>query len=328
MMISDSATAFTILMPVYDDWEALDLLLERLDLVLCDQMMLARVLIVDDGSTCEPLVDLSVRRYHALEAVHVLRLRRNLGHQRAIAVGLAYLEQHDPPDVLVIMDCDGEDDPADVPRLVKQCGVEENSKIIFAERTRRSESWQFRFFYWLYKSAHVVLTGRSIRFGNFSALPRPALESLVVVSELWNHYAAAVLKARLPYVTVPTRRARRLSGRSRMNFIGLVTHGLGALSVESETIGVRMLVASLVLFGCLVLALLATVAIRLGTGLAIPGWATTVAGLLLILLAQTLMLTVLFSFITLAGRLGMQFLPCRDCAFFVSQVYQLGSKHE
>jgi hypothetical protein len=99
--------------------------------------------------------------------------------------------------------------------------------------------------------------------------------------------------------------------------ISLVTHGLGALSVESKTIGVRMLVASLVLIGCLVLALLATVAIRLGMGLAIPGWATTAAGLLLILLAQTLMLTVLFSFITLAGRLGMQFLPCRDCAFFV-----------
>jgi polyisoprenyl-phosphate glycosyltransferase len=94
---------------------------------------------------------------------------------------------------------------------------------------------------------------------------------LVVVSELWNHYAAAALKARLPYVTVPTHRAGRLSGRSRMNFIGLVTHGLGALSVESETIGVRMLVVSLVLMSCLVSALLATVAIRLGTGLAIPG---------------------------------------------------------
>ena len=112
------------------------------------------------------------------------------------------------------------------------------------------------------------------------------------------------------------------------DFNSLVTHGLGALSVKSETIGVRMLVASLVLIGCLVLALLATVAICLGTGLAIPGWATTAAGLLLILLAQTLMLTVLFSFITLAGRLGMQFLPCRDCAFFVGRVYQLGSNHE
>ena len=81
-MINDCPTGFTILMPVYDDWEALGLLLERLDSILSDQMMLVRVLIVDDGSICEPPVDLSERRYHALEAVHVLRIRRNLGHQR------------------------------------------------------------------------------------------------------------------------------------------------------------------------------------------------------------------------------------------------------
>ena len=245
-----------------------------------------------------------------------------------IAVGLAYLEQHDQPGVLVVMDCDGEDDPGDVPRLVKRCDIEGNSKIVFAERTRRSESWRFRFFYWLYKFAHRVLTGRSIRFGNFSASLGRRWRAWWWSRSCGTTTRQPSSKRGLPYVTVPTHRGRRLSGRSRMNFIGLVTHGLGALSVESETIGVRLLVASLVLIGCLVSALLATVAIRLGTGLAIPGWATNAAGLLLILLAQTLMLTVLFSFVTLAGRLGMQFLPCRDYTFFIGRVYQFGSNHE
>ena len=41
-----------------------------------------------------------------------------------------------------------------------------------------------------------------MRVGNFSVIPRDLLSRLVVVSELWNHYAAAVFKSRLPFVTL------------------------------------------------------------------------------------------------------------------------------
>ena len=46
-----------------------------------------------------------------------------------------------------------------------------------------------------------------VRVGNFSAIPRRRLESLVAVSELWNHYAAAAFQSRQPYCTIPTQRA-------------------------------------------------------------------------------------------------------------------------
>ena len=95
--------------------------------------------------------------------------------------------------------------------------------------------------------AGLLLTGIPVRVGNFSVIPAAQLRRLVVVSELWNHYAAAVFKARTPKATVPTARAPRLAGRSRMNFVDLVTHGLSALSVHSELIGVRLLVVAAVL---------------------------------------------------------------------------------
>ena len=52
------------------------------------------------------------------------------------------------------MDGDGEDDPADVPRLIERCSALGNTKVVFAERTRRVDSLTFRAFYACYRAAH------------------------------------------------------------------------------------------------------------------------------------------------------------------------------
>jgi hypothetical protein len=85
--------------------------------------------------------------------------------------------------------------------------------------------------YWFYKIAHRILTGVNIRVGNFSILPSSYLTTLVVMSELWNHYATSVFRSGLPVTTIPIPRGYRDAGRSRMNFVSLVVHGLSAISV-------------------------------------------------------------------------------------------------
>jgi hypothetical protein len=125
-----------------------------------------------------------------------------------------------------------------------------------------------------------VLTGRRVEVGNFSVLPWSVLERLVGVSEIWNHYAAAVYRARLPVVQIDVPRAARVTGESRMSFVALVTHGLSAISVYGETVGVRMLFLAAGLILLVLLGIAAVVGVRLFTTLAIPGWATTASGLL------------------------------------------------
>jgi len=305
-----------VLLPLYNDWESLRLLLVKLDGELARKGILARVLVVDDGSSHQPADVFSWGPFESLASVEVLTLRRNLGHQRAIAIGLAYVEQHIDGRCVVVMDSDGEDSPADVPRLLARFDKEEGSKIVFAERTKRSETLTFTAFYLLYKWLHFLLTGVHVRVGNFSIIPRSRLESLVVVSELWNHYAAAVFKSRQPHCSVPTRRAKRLAGHSRMNFVGLVIHGLSALSVFSETIGARLLILNLVVLVLALAGVIATVVLRLGMSVGIPGWATNVVGILLIIILQTLMFTVLFCFGILGGRQATAFIPRRDYTYF------------
>src|SRR6266571_787125 len=261
-------------MPVYNDWGALSILLLGLERELNVGGLRAEVLMVDDGSTVPVPPDLGQNSFAAIESVDILSLRRNLGHQRAIAVGLSYIEANRPCHAVVVMDCDGEDDPRDVPRLIRECLANEGQKIIFAARTRRAENLAFRFFYRLYRLIHFLLTGVKVRVGNFSVIPWPVLKRLVAVSELWNHYAAAVHKARLPMALVSTQRGKRLAGRSHMNLIALVAHGLNAMAIFGNRISVRLLI---IISLKMVLAngtLINIINVRLLTTLTIPNWAT------------------------------------------------------
>jgi hypothetical protein len=332
-----------VLIPVFNDWKAAELLLHALDAELVRHQLRVQVLLVDDASTEPPsekflqrsAVEVTAGSAAAAQAggravavsappalasftkVEILELRRNLGHQRAIAVGLAHIHAAEPCRAVLIMDGDGEDDPRDVPRLIDEYHRQGEKKIIFARRTERSEPLLFRFFYSFYLLLHWMLTGKWINVGNFSILPFEAVDRLVAVTELWNHYASAVYKARLPCDSIPTKRAKRLAGQPRMNFVSLVIHGLSAISAYSDVVGVRMLLASILVMIAALVGLVTVVFVRLATDRAIQGWATYTFGLLLVILIQAIMGSILFIFISLSNRQGANFLPVRDYSYFV-----------
>jgi len=304
-----------IVTPVYNDWQVLRLLLQQLDAELTRANRSASVIVVDDGS--ETAGDLSGLTFSAIRTFEVLRLRRNLGHQRAIVVALAYIEGNVPCAAVVVMDADGEDRPSDVLRLVDEWRSAKIDRLVFALRSRRSEGLAFQGFYALYRVLFKLGTGQAIRVGNFSLVPQPVLRRLVAVSEIWNHYASGVQRAKVPCVYLATDRGKRLAGRSQMNFVSLVTHGMSAMSVHAETIGTRLLVLALSFAGIVLLAMGGVVGVRLLTTLAIPGWATTAFGILALMLVQILVIALFFAGTVLHGRNAYTFLPSRDYAHFV-----------
>jgi hypothetical protein len=317
-----------VLVPVHDDWGPAGRVLAELDKRLAGRPGPIEALLVDDGSTQPPAPDMVPPSMAAFGAVRVLELARNLGHQRAIAVGLCHIRDTRPDlHAVVVMDGDGEDDPADVPRLLAALDANPGT-CVFAERTRRSEGLVFRLGYAAYRLVHRVLTGIPVRVGNFSALPAVQVRRLVTVSDLWNHYAASVVQARLPVVRVPTRRARRIAGRSRMSAVGLVVHGLSAMSVFSDRIGVRLLLATLGAAALVLAALVAALVVRFATPLAIPGWTTTAVGLLAVLLVQLAGLVLVFVFVVLAGRQGTSMVPIRDYRPYVEGEQTLWARAE
>jgi polyisoprenyl-phosphate glycosyltransferase len=314
-MDQDPTNRLVILIPVFNDWQAVALLLPALDHALQDCRMRVEILLVDDGSTelLEPAI--LPQTFQHLHAVNILHLRRNLGHQRAIAVGLVHIQQRLPSAAVVVMDGDGEDRPRDVARLIDEFNRQGEGSIIFAERAKRMENAMFQLCYRLYCALHWLLTGVRVRVGNFSIVPWQAVERLVVVSELWNHYAAAVFRARLPYRTIPMDRGRRINGESKMNFVALLVHGLSAISVFSDVVSTRLLVMAL--SGIVVLAGAAGTA--MAVHLAIPVWARYAAAVSLVLLTQALFGAFLLVFTTISARASMNFIPLRDAHHFIDR---------
>lgn len=319
---SDKSAAYVILIPCFDDWESISLLLPLLDKSLEDSGVRALVLVIDDGSRTSCALSFQSSAFSSITQVEVLKLVRNLGHQRALCVGLCFLV-HEPTetgyDGIVIMDADGEDSPEDVSRLIQEYRAKRKERAIFAMRARRSEGVVFSIFYALYRFTHRIITGIPVQIGNFSVLPLQYARSLTASSDLWNHYAAAVVNSRLPIEQVPTRRATRLRGESRMNFVALVSHGLSAMSVFADRIGVRALVFTLSAILVLIAGIGAVIGIRVFTTLAIPGWATTATGILALLLLQSLLFAIVFSFLIHLGRGGSGFLPARDFRWFIER---------
>ncbi len=313
------------LIPVYDDWEVLRLLLAELDEQFLQSSQRVSVVVVNDGSQEAPA--LRNLRFRTLQSLEVLHLRRNVGHQRAITIGLAYVEARIPCNTVIVMDADGEDTPADAARLLDRSILEGGSKAVFALRETRSEGPIFRLFYILYRTAFRALTGQLIRFGNFSVIPQQVLRRLVAVSEIWNHYAAGVQRARVPSVYLATSRGKRLAGRSTMNFVSLITHGMSAISVHAEVVGSRMLVAASAVSAIILCGMCAVVAIRLFTDQAIPGWATYVMGLLALMLAQTFFIALFFAGTIMHGRNSYTFLPSRDYDRFVDHLENVEIEH-
>jgi hypothetical protein len=316
-----------ILSPVYEDWDSARVLLGRLDGELGAAGLTAEVIFVDDGSTAPPDAGEQFAGLARVARVTVLPLRRNLGHQRAIAIGLAYIERNRRCRAVLVMDSDGEDAPADVPRLVRRMEETQGRVLVFAERTKRLENARFQVLYQVYRWLHWLLTGISVRVGNFSIVPAPLLHRLVVVSELWNHYAAAVFASRIPHESIPTCRAKRIAGQSQMKLVGLVAHGLAAMSVHSERLAVRVLggiLAAVSVAGALVLVV---TVVRVFTTLAIPGWASSVVLALLVLIAQLLTLSVVFVFTIMHRRSAAAFLPSRDFVHYIDEPFDLRIGH-
>ncbi len=318
----------TVLIPVFNDWTVADALVAKLDAAFNKHGLTGRVVFVDDGSTEPAPQKFPQTTPQTLKEVCILELKKNLGHQRALAVGLVHLHQSGVQGVIVLMDGDGEDEPYEIPRLLEEFGRQGRRKVVFAARGRRAEGVIFKLCYQIYRTIHRLLVGFDIRIGNFSAVPASFLEPLAVTPDLWNHYAACVIKMKLPHVSIPVDRSKRLAGESKMDFVGLVIHGLSAMSVFGDAVGVRLLTATGVFAVATVVLMIAAVVVKFTTDLAIPGWATTATGLLLVLFCQCLLLSLIFTFVVLFSRGQSSFVPVRDCPLFIRGERTVFTRHD
>lgn len=308
-----------ILIPIYNDWESLYILMDRINNCVTEATLKRlSFLIVNDCSLCnyEPS---KIPQQFDIQIVH---LNRNLGHQKAIAIGLAYLHTSNDFGQVVVMDSDGEDRPEDIEKII---AVAENNqgKIVFASRLKRYEGITFRFFYQIYKIVFRIMTGKTIAFGNFCVIPAQFIEKLAYVSEIWNHFSGGVIRSKLPYTTLPLDRGKRLAGKSKMNFTSLILHGLGAVSVHLDIVAVRLL---LFCIGLIMIALLGISVFLLHhflTDFPVSELISRIIMTLMVIFVQAFLVCLFLVFMVLTYRTHIHFIPAIGYKDFILRIEQL-----
>ncbi len=314
--MSVTSPAFVVVTPVFEDAEASTLLFRDLAKLYGNQV---HVVAVDDGSVRQP-VDLQGMNEAGLAGT-VIRLRRNVGHQRAIAVGLSYVAEHLNNAPVVVMDSDGEDLPASIPELLRALDSPDVD-VVVAQRKTRVETLRFKAFYVVYKRLFKLLTGRQISFGNFMALKPAGVRRLAAMQELWTHVASCVLSSRLRVATCALDRGPRYAGKSKMNFVGLALHGFRGVMVFAEDVLVRLGIASALMTALAVVGGLISIGLKL-SGFATPGWFSIVLGIFTVVILQTGSLALMSLMLTGVSKSAA---PARaDYALFVETIEHSGA---
>jgi hypothetical protein len=246
--------------------------------------------VVDDSAGTDPDVD----RLRGLDDVEVIVAPFNLGHQRAIVYALRLLaDRVGDADMVVTMDSDGEDQPSDVPRLLDALAGE-HASLALAQRTQRSESLPFRIMYAVYRVAFRLLTGTTVRSGNFAVQRGDSLKATIGHPTFDLCYSSSLLALRRPTAMVPCARGTRFAGTSRMNAQSLMAHGVRMLLPFAERIAVRAMVLAALAGGALVV-LLAVVAAGVGSGDALRGLIVATAFVAVVFLAALIAFLSLFA---------------------------------
>lgn len=151
-----SQTDISVVIPVYNEEQNLYPLYEQLKIVLQDLGLRYEIIFVDDGST-DGSYGMLQELHAADECVKVIRFRRNFGQTAAFTAGF----DHARGDLVVTLDADGQNDPADIPCLLDKL-QEEDYDLVTGWRVHRQEPLVRR---WLSKVANMIIgriTGISI----------------------------------------------------------------------------------------------------------------------------------------------------------------------
>ena len=225
-----------ILVPIYNDWQSVYKLLDEIDNLPLEKNFEISILIVNDASNHDRPEEEKV--FENIQSIKILNMNKNQGHARCIATGLKYIFEKEDFDYVIPMDGDGEDRPEEIKDFLEQTKKSNNQPIV-GERIKRSENMIFKLCYQFHKMITLTFTGKSIKFGNFTCLPKSTVEKMVNEKATWNSFSGSLKKVEDKLFSIPSIRGMRYFGPSKMSFYNLIKHSLSIISVFRKTFLIR-----------------------------------------------------------------------------------------
>lgn len=271
-------TVLSVVTPMYNEREAVDHFVARLRPVLDQLGVSYEVVAVDDGSS-----DGTVGRLMQLRAdwpqLRVVKLRRNVGHQTALAAGM----HASCGDYVVSIDADLQDPPEVIGAMLAKAR-DEQLDVVYGVRSDRSTDTVFKrntagAYYWLMRK--LVGTWVSPQAGDFRLLSRQVVDVLVALPEQRPVYRLVVPSLGFPSAEVSYVRAQRVAGETKYPLSKMLKLSLD--SVTSFSAAPLRLATWLGIVSFIVcLALIVTGLSAWGFGVTVPGWTSLYVAVLLL----------------------------------------------
>ena len=234
-----------ILIPIYNDWNSVNRLVNNIDKVINDIDCNFSIIIVNDASTQKKPENCF--NFKNLKSIKIINMLENRGHGRCNAVGLKYIYENEDFDYVLPMDGDGEDRPEEIPQFVKK--IKNYPEIpVVGERIKRSESNLFKFCYEVHKILTFIFTGKSIKFGHFSCIPKNIVKEMINEKATWNCYSASLVKITKERNSIPSIRGKRYFDLSKMSFYNLIIHSFSIISVFKYNVLIRSILFLIIYF--------------------------------------------------------------------------------
>ncbi len=225
-----------ILIPLYNDWQSTSKLVDEINNLSISSEFQISVIIVNDASNHDrPEESKNLENIHSFK---IINMKKNQGHARCIATGLKYIFEKEDFDYVIPMDGDGEDRPEEIKEFIDKI-KDSNDKPIVGLRVKRSEGLTFKICYQIHKLITYTFTGKSIKFGNFTCLPKGTVEKMINEKATWNSFSGSLTKIENDLLSIPSIRGPRYFGPSKMSFYNLIKHSLSIISVFRKTFLIR-----------------------------------------------------------------------------------------
>ncbi len=127
--------SISIVIPVFNEEESLGFLHNAIKQALANLIIPWEVVYVDDGSTDNSLAVLEKLAAEDAQHICVVSFRRNFGQTAGIVAGI----DHSHGDVIVLMDADLQNDPADIPMMLQK--IDEGYDVVSGWRVNRQDTF-------------------------------------------------------------------------------------------------------------------------------------------------------------------------------------------
>jgi len=232
-----------ILIPIYNDWQSVFKLMENINSEVSNLDAEFSAIIVNDASN-ENRPEFSLNLDN-IKSIKVINMKENRGHARCNASGLKYIIENEEFDYVIPMDGDGEDRPEEIKNFLDNLNYSPDIPIV-GERVKRSEGLFFKLCYLIHKIITIVFTGQSIKFGNYTFLPKSTVQKMVNEKATWSSFSGSLAKVEKDRETISSERGTRYYGPSKMSFKKLMIHSLSIIGVFKINVLIRSILFLLV----------------------------------------------------------------------------------